>query len=103
MRLPDAVFDLKPALYDPDNLEYLKELILETDEGDRVQVISEGRARSIQIKLQILELNGRSDFDDCTIHVSQPRNDIVLKAGRGAQVQFDIGDPKQPVTIGIFR
>jgi len=103
VKLPDAVFDLKPLAYDPEHPEYSKEAVLETDKGDRVRIVFEGIAQGKQIELQILELDGRTDFDDCTMHISQAENATVLRASRDADVRFDIANPKQPIKIRIFQ
>ncbi|GAG32294.1 unnamed protein product, partial [marine sediment metagenome] len=71
IKMPDAVFSLEPLTYDPDRVEYAKEMTLETNQHDRIEVRFEGKTEGKQISIRIIELQGQTDFDTVRVSVTQ--------------------------------
>jgi len=69
LKMPQAVFAVEPLEYDPDRTEQSKEFILETDKGDRLKVTIERKTEGRQVSVQVLELNGKTDFEDARVNI----------------------------------
>ena len=103
IKMPDAVFDLEPLVYDPDKVEYSKETILETDRQDRIEVVFEGKTKGKQITLRILELDGTKEFGNIRVVVSQADCNKLLEARPGEAITFDLADLDSAINIRLFQ
>lgn len=103
IKLPDAVFNLEPLLYDPDKVEYSKELILETDNHDKIKIVYEGKTEGSQITLQILAMDGETEYGNIRVVVSQQRESIMREARPNETVEFNISDSNDQINIRIFQ
>lgn len=103
IKMPDAVFDLEPLVYDPNKVEYSGETILETENRDKIQVTFEGKTEGKQITLRIIELDGKTDFGNIKVFVSQHKIGRLIKAGPNESVTFDIADPESSINIRLFQ
>lgn len=99
---PNAEFDLEPIAYDRDRTEYSEETELSTGKGDRIRVRLEGKTEGHQISLWIDELNGKTDFGETRVIVSQ--GEMVHKsiASPKMPVTFELTDPTAELKIRIF-
>ena len=102
VKMPDAVFDLEPLTYDPHKTEYSRQVTLETDRQDRVEVTFERKTEGKQITLRVLELDGRDDFGDIKVVVSTPQTSRHAQIGNDKTVTFAIDDPDSTVNIRLF-
>lgn len=103
IKLPNAVFDLKPLSYDPDKIEYSKEMILETDKHDKIQVSFMGKTEGKQISLRILEIDGNTKFENTKIIISQKKNSKLCEIKPNESVSFDIFDSDDVINIRLFH
>ena len=82
VKLPDAVFDLEPLLYDPDRALYTDGTVLESPDGDRVQVLLEGKTEGKLITIRVLELDGSPDYEPIRVVVTQQKSSRVAAISR---------------------
>ncbi len=103
IKMPDAVFSLQPLVYDPEHTEYADETTLESANKDRIRIRFEGKTVGKQISLQILALDGQSDFGRVRIAIIQPAGNELADVGPGDTVTFDLATPDHELKIRIFR
>jgi len=103
VKMPDAVFDLEPLAYDPEEVQCSTETILQTDAGDRIQVTLEGRAESKQITIRVLEVDGTGDFDAIRVVVSQENNRQLKQITPNQSVAFELVEPEHAINIRLFQ
>ncbi|MEE9442392.1 MAG: hypothetical protein V3V99_06970 [candidate division Zixibacteria bacterium] len=103
IKMPDAIFNLEPLVYDPEKVEYQEGTIFETEKHDKIRITFQGKTVGKQITLQILELEGSSDFDTIKVVVSQGKATKIIDAGPDEAVTFDISDPANPINIRLFQ
>ncbi len=99
---PHAEFDLEPIAYDRDRTEYSEETELSTEKGDRIRIRLEGKTEGHQISLWITELNGKTDFGETRVVVSQGETVHKSIAGPNKPVTFELTDPGAELRIRIF-
>ncbi|MDD3731824.1 MAG: hypothetical protein PHU88_05550 [candidate division Zixibacteria bacterium] len=102
IKLPEAVFELAPLEYDPDKTEYQKEIILETDHNDRIQITFEGKTAGKQLSLRILELDGHSDFPEVKVVVNQEELVETKTAGPMTPVTFNLHKTDKAIKIRLY-
>ena len=102
LKMPDAVFDLEPLTYDPHKTEYSRQVTLQTDRQDKVEVTFERKTEGKQITLRVLELDGREDFGDIKVVVSTPQASSHAQIGDDKTATFAIDDPDSTVNIRLF-
>ncbi|MFH1700758.1 MAG: hypothetical protein ABIE07_09250 [Candidatus Zixiibacteriota bacterium] len=103
IKMPDAIFNLEPLVYDPEKVKYQETTVLETEKHDKIQITLQGKTVGKQITLQILELDGSADFDTIKVVVSQGKAAKIISAGPHEAVTFDIADPATPINIRLFQ
>ncbi len=103
VKLPDAVFTMETFQYDPDRTEYADEVVLETDRRDRVKVQFEGKAKGKQVSISILELDGRADFGDITVYISQGETHHTSESRAGEPVTFQLTDIESRINIRLYQ
>ena len=103
IKTPDAIFNLEPLAYDPDKTERSRETILETLKKDRIRITFEDKTVGKQITLQILELEGRTDFDNIRVLISQQKVSQLISTRADGRITFEITDPKSPINIRLFQ
>jgi len=102
IKLPEAVFELIPLEYDPDKTEYQKEIILETEHNDRIQITFEGKTEGKQLSIKILELDGHSDFPEVKVAVHQEELIETKTAGPLSPVTFTLKKIDKAIKIRLY-
>ena len=102
VKMPDAVFDLEPLTYDPEKTEFSRQITLETDRQDRVEITFERKTEGKQITLRVLELDGSEDFGDIKVVVSTPQASRHAQIGDDKTATFAIDDADSTVNIRLF-
>ncbi len=103
IKLPDVSFSLSPLQYDPEHTESVSEVALESESGDSIRVTLEQKTEGKQIVLQILALDGRSDFKPVRLAISQANTTQLHDAGPSDLVRFELSDPEQEIRIRLFQ
>lgn len=103
IKLPDVNFSLSPLKYDPEAVQYKKEMILETEKKDRIKVTFLGKTESKQISVAILELGGNSDFGTVRVTVSQAGLSQIKELAPSKVAIFEISGPEEEIKIGLFQ
>jgi hypothetical protein len=103
IKMPDAAFSLETLAYDPDSVEYRREIVLETEQNDRIRVSFEGKTEGKQIAISILELDGKTEFDSVRVILSQ--NDIAeTRSITPSQIAtFNLSDKVNTIKIRLFN
>jgi len=103
IKMPDAVFKLEPLEYDPDKTEFSKEVVLETDKSDKIKVIFHRKSGHKQIDINILELDGQTEFDNIRICINQQNSSDTGFIKHGDSVCFDLVDSDSQIDIRLFN
>ncbi len=102
VKLPDAVFQLRPLVFDPDRTEATHETTLETHQGDRIQLTVERKTVGRRIGVRILELDGRTDFGKARVVISRQYSHRIETASPDKTLQFELDDADAEVSIRLF-
>lgn len=103
IRLPEATFDLVPLIYDPNKTEYSQETVLETDRGDRVRVRLMGKTVGKQVEVELLALEGKSDFAAVKIVIIADNQSQLKDAATGQRVLFALPEKTAAVNLRVFQ
>lgn len=103
IRMPDAVFSLEPLQYDRDSVESSKEITLQSESQDEIQIRFETTPASKQISIKILRLAGRTDYGNLKVAVSQRRSSSMAEIAPEKVITFSITDPDDIISIRLFR
>ena len=103
IKLPDVRFDLRPVVYDPEHVESVHEVTLETDQHDRILVTFASKTAGKQILIRVLELDGQTDYDSVRVSMSQQQLQEVKNVTPNQIVPFAIIDPNQGINIRLYR
>ncbi|RKX23865.1 MAG: hypothetical protein DRP47_12200 [Candidatus Zixiibacteriota bacterium] len=103
IKLPDVVYDLEPLVYDPDKTEYAEDVELKTDRDDRIRVTFEGKTEGKQISIEILALDGRDDFGEVIVAITQKSQPQSVAARLQKPVTFDLVDNDSTINIRLFQ
>jgi hypothetical protein len=103
IKMPSATFDLDPLKYDPENVEYTEETIIETKNNDKILVSFEGKTKGKQISISILQLNGKTDFGEVKVHISQKSSSITQMISSSDKISFEIVDPSDEIKIRLYQ
>lgn len=103
IKMPDALFSLQPFVYDPDETTEIDTVELTTRDADRISVELHCKREGKQIVIRILELDGKTDFGDVRVFVSQGTESAELKASRDKMVAFELSDSDSEIDIRLFR
>ena len=103
IKLPDIRFDLPPVVYDPEHVESVREVTLETDQNDRILVTLASRTAGKQILIRVLELDGQTNYDSVRVSISQEQVHEIKDVTPNQVVPFAIIDPNQRINIRLYR
>ena len=103
IKLPEASFQFEPLKYDPEAVKYQSDIILETDRHDRIKVVFEGKTEGKEIKITILSLDGKTDFETVKVMVGQKSGQLLKKVSPAESVSFEIKEPEKEIKIRIFQ
>ncbi len=103
VKLPDAEFGLSPLKYDPNETMYSSETVLETNRKDKIKVKFEGKVEGKLITIEVLQLEGKSEFGSVKVAVSQETLSEVQETSHGKPISFQNLDVKKPINIKIFK
>ncbi len=103
IKLPDARFTLRPLVYDPEHVESSREVILETEHHDRIQVVFETKTEGKQILIRVLEIEGEPNFGTIRVSIKQQNIHQVKEVAPNQNVSFNINDSDQEISIRLFR
>ncbi|MEW5796085.1 MAG: hypothetical protein AB1772_06955 [Candidatus Zixiibacteriota bacterium] len=103
IKMPDAVFALEPLAYDPDKVEYTREMTLQTDRHDRIDIRFEGRTEGKQLSIRVVELDGRTDFGPVKVVVTQKSRTNLVSALAGTPVMIGPVDPDTTIDIRLYQ
>lgn len=102
IKLPDAVFSLEPLVYDPESVQYKKEVMLETEKADKIKICFEGKTEGKQISIRVLQLEGKQDFGPIKILLSQKNRQQIKETAADKDLYFEIIDPDAEINIRLF-
>ncbi len=103
VQMPDAVFSLEPMTYDPDKVEYAKEIELATDNDDRIQVRFEGKTEGKQVSIKILELDGKKEFGELKVALVQQGEIVGKDVSSNGSIIFKLNDTDAEIQIRLFQ
>lgn len=103
IKLPDAVFSLEPLDYDPEKTIHSEEFMLSTDSDSTIKVTFDDKTEGKQISIEILALDGQSDFENVRLFVSQGDSIQPASAELGKKMLFPLADNTTRVEIRIFQ
>ncbi len=103
IKLPDASFSLQPLHYDPDHTESAKKVSLQTEGGDRIEVVFEDKTEGKQIVIRVLELDGKTDFAPVRVAISQQQTPRIKSVAANEPIEFGFIDPQQEINIRLFQ
>ncbi len=103
IKMPEAVFSLEPLVYDPNKTEYAKDIVLETERQDKIKVTFEGKTEGKQISIRILELDGKTDFGQVKVSVSQRHASAFKDIKRDESLSFDLVDTKDVIKVRLYQ
>lgn len=103
IKMPDAVFALESLDYDPDRTEYEKQFTLETEQNDRIRVTFEGKTEGRLLRIEILELGGRTEWDNVRVSVNQASRSDIKSTSANRPVTFTLTDPATGIDIRLFE
>ncbi len=103
IKLPDAVFSMKPLEYDPDETRCSGETELTTADSDRIHVELQSKTEGKQIVIKILELDGKKDFGDVRVAISQGGVTTTSSTSGNKTISFDLTDTESVINIRIFQ
>ncbi len=101
--LPEATFDLEPLVYDPEKVEYSQGTVLETDRGDRVRLTITGKTVGKQIEVELLQLDGQSDFAAVKIVLIEGSHRLMQDATLGQRILFTLPENTSNINLRIFQ
>lgn len=102
IKMPDAVFDLEPLVYDPDKPEHSEQVTLETDRQDKLEVTFERLTEGKRITLRLIELDGKTDFGEVKVVVATEHTSHLDQMGIGSSATFVLDDAEAAVNIRLF-
>lgn len=102
VRLPEVTFDLKPLIFNPEKIEYSNATVLETDRGDRIRITFVGKTVGKQIEVELLALDGKTDFAQAKILLVEDRHIELKSIESGARVLFTLPEQAATVNLRIF-
>ncbi len=103
VRLPEASFDLHPLVYSPDRVEYSRDMVLESDRGDRIKVTLIGKTVGKQIEIELLQLDGHEDFEKVKILLIEDRHLELQSLNSGQRVLFTLPEHTSYINLRIFQ
>jgi hypothetical protein len=103
VKLPSAIFDLEPIVYDPDEVEFSQEIELASDKHDRIQVTFQRKTEGAQVIIRVLELDGQTDFKHVRVALSQENALSHIETAPDKPVTFDILDKDRAIHIRLFN
>ena len=102
IKMPEAVFELEPLQYDPDKVISSKEFTLETDDYSKIRVIFESRIEGKRLSLQVLQLDGHTDFETIKVSVSHGNFHTITEATADESLTFDLTGSEDRIDIRLF-
>ena len=103
IKMPDVRFDLRPIVYDPEHVESVREVTLETDQHDRILVTFASKTAGKQILIRVLELDGETGFGSVRVSISQQQMQETKNVAPNQTVPFGYVDPDQGIDIRLYR
>ena len=103
IKMPDAVFEMEPLVYDPDRTEHATSAVLTSDQDDRVEISLERKTEGKLLSVRVLQLDGRADFGPLRVDVSQGRDGQLRRLGPDEAVVFELSDPEAGISIRLYE
>jgi hypothetical protein len=103
IKMPDAEFELEALKYDPEKIEKSDELILETENNDKIKVTFERRTKGKQITINILELSGIRVIEDTKVIISHLKQAKVFDARPEKPITMYLSGPEDKINIRLFH
>lgn len=103
LKMPDAVFELEPLKYDPDKTEYAKEIRLETDRHDLIEIRFEGKTEGKQLSIKVVELDGNAAYEPVQIAVTQQDSPTIQTIAPGRSIAFGPIDSHTTINIRLYQ
>ncbi len=100
--LPEATFDLAPLLAAESRPEFLSDTILETARHDRIKITISGRDQSKQIVVELLQIDGKTDFPPVQILLVQDQKSQSSSAAPKQRVLFVLPETSRSVNLRVF-
>ena len=102
VKFPTAVFDLEPMIYDPEKVEFSKEVELESDKQDRIQVTFQRKTEGAQVIIKVLELDGKTQPERVRVVLTQEDTPTLIETDSQHPATFDINDHERTINIRLF-
>ncbi|MEW6411080.1 MAG: hypothetical protein AB1483_01255 [Candidatus Zixiibacteriota bacterium] len=103
LHLPDAVFTLEALDFDPDKTIYEKETILTTENDDRIKITFEGKTVGKKFTIEILQLDGRPDFDPVRVVMMADGVVDTWRAGPQMGRKITLKDRARKIIFRLFH
>jgi len=103
IKMPSATFALTPFKYDPEAVEYQKDIILHTEKDDKIKVSFKGKTVGKQISISILQLEGDNEFGQVKMVVSQKDKIKTETLSGEKEILFTISDADDEIKIRLYR
>ena len=103
IKLPDAVFELEPIKNLSIKKEIEKQFELRTDNNDKIKVKLTGKEDSLQIQIQVEQLNGKTDFGEIKVSICQKEEIIIRQIDGNNIATFDYHNDNDSINIRLFQ
>lgn len=103
IRMPHAVFLLEPLVEERDSVEFSKEITLQSESEDEVEVRFEKKGNAKQLIIRIIKLAGEAEFEHLKVAVSQKRSASLENVTSHSVVVFNVSDPEEKIMIRLFK
>lgn len=103
IKMPEADFQLTPLVYDSERVEYAEDVLLETDKNDQIKVTFAGKTEGKEITIQILKLNGSTDFKQVRVSLHQDNSAEIKTATGDRRVTFSLSDRTSTIGIRLYE
>ncbi len=102
IKIPDAIFSLEPLVFDPETVEYEKEVFLETEKDDKIKIRFEGKTEGKQISIQVLQLEGKTEYGFVRVLISQKNRQQMKETAPDRELRFDVTESGAEINIRLF-
>lgn len=102
IKMPEAIFELEPLHYDPDEIKTQKDITLTTESGDAIKVRLQSREAGMSIDITVLTIDGKSEFGPIKVSVSQGDTCSLRDSASDQPISFVISNENEKVNIRLF-
>lgn len=103
IRMPHAVFQLEPLIDEHDSIEFSKEIRLQSESEDEVEVRFEKKGSARQLAVRIVKFAGETRFENLKVAVSLKHSSSLENAKSDRIILFNISDAEDRIVIRLFK